>query len=76
MGKLKTRLKSHWWAYLDDEGVIKVRKYISDWEIQKCEQMPFCKGIFDPFEADNKIHAQHKIIKFLEEQAFYEKKVN
>lgn len=40
-----------WWGYLDDRGVIHVTRYTTDRAIQNCEQMPFCKGIFDPFTA-------------------------
>ena len=57
-----------WWAYLDDTGVVRVKKYTTDKAIQNCEQMPFCKGIFDPFVADNYRHAQLKIAEFLKEQ--------
>ena len=65
-----------WWAYLDDQGKITVKPYTSDWEIQKVEQLPFCKGIFDPFEATNKHYARLKIAKFLDEQQYYEKKAH
>lgn len=59
-----------WWAYLDDQGVIRVKKYVSDRAIQNCEQLPFCKGIFEPFPAVNYLDAQDKIKQFLDlEQA-------
>lgn len=63
-----------WWAYLDDTGVVRIRKYISDWEIDKCEQMPFCKGIFGPFTAVNYQDARFKIARFLKNAEYYEKK--
>jgi hypothetical protein len=63
-----------WWAYLDDCGKIHIKKYTGDRIIQNTEQLPFCKGIFDPFTAINKIDAQRKIAKFLSEQQYYEKK--
>lgn len=46
-----------WWGYLDTDGIITVKKYTTDWDIQKVEQLPFCKGIFSPFPAADKAHA-------------------
>ena len=63
-----------WWGYLDDTGVIRIKKYTTDKAIQNCEQMPFCKGIFNPFEARDYLHAQQLVIEFLNEQQNYEKK--
>ena len=63
-----------WWAYLDDTGKIHIKRYTNDRAIQNCEQMPFCRGIFNPFEAVDFAHAQKKIMIFLDEQSFYEKK--
>lgn len=71
MGIIK---KGWWWAYLDDRGVIHVKRYQSDKQIQNCEQLPFCKGIFDVFEAWDYTDAKNKIAKFLTEQQMYEKK--
>ena len=65
----------YWWAYLDDSGVIHVKPYTGDRIIQNTEQLPFCRGIFDPFLADNKAHAQKKIAIYLSEQQYYEKKM-
>lgn len=65
-----------WWGYLDDNDKITVKKYVGDWDIQKVEQLPFCKGIFEPFEANNKIHAHLIIMKFVNEEYNYHKKVN
>lgn len=67
-------LMSLWWAYIDDSGVIRIKKYTTDKAIQNCEQLPFCKGIFDPFTALNYDDAKQKIMRFLSEQEFYEKK--
>ena len=50
-----------WWAYLSDEGVVRVLPYTGDKIIQNTEQLPFCKGIWDPFVADSKHEAQMKI---------------
>lgn len=57
-----------YWAYLDTDGVIRVKKYVSDWDILKVEQLPFCKGIFEVFKADSKQHAKMIIAKWLDEQ--------
>ena len=69
-----TIYRSRWWAYLDDTGVIRIKKYTTDKAIQNCEQMPFCKGIFDPFEAWGYEDAKRKIAKFLDEQQYHEKR--
>jgi hypothetical protein len=61
------------WAYLDDQGKIHVKKYVSDWDIQKVEQLPFCVGIFDPFFAINKTDAQIKIMEFLDNEQYHAK---
>jgi hypothetical protein len=65
-----------WWGYLDDRGVVHIKRYTNDKAIQNCEQMPFTKGIFDPFEAVDYAHARAKIAKFLDEQQFHEKKLS
>lgn len=39
------------WGYVDDSGVIHVKRYVSDRVIENYEKLPFCKGIFGPFEA-------------------------
>jgi len=57
-----------WWAYLDDGGVIRVLPYTGDKIIQNTEQLPFCKGIFDPFKAKTKHEAQMMIANWLTEQ--------
>jgi hypothetical protein len=67
--------KQRWWAYLDDRGVIHIKRYTGDRAMQNCEQMPFCKGIFNVFEAYDYQHARSVIAKFLHEQQYYEKKV-
>jgi hypothetical protein len=67
-------MMSLWWGYLDDKGVVRIKRYTTDKAIWNCEQMPFCKGIFDPFPALNYEDAQRKIKQFLFEQQFYEKK--
>ena len=46
-----------WWGYIDDEGVIEVKRYTTDRVIENYERMPFCKGIFEPFQALDKEEA-------------------
>ena len=46
------------WAYLDDRGKIYVKRYMSDRVIENYERMPYCKGIFGPFEAYDLEHAK------------------
>lgn len=59
-----------WWGYLDDQGVIYVKRYKGDWDIQKVEQLPFCRGIFNPFKAHNRHEAQMMIARWLTEQQY------
>lgn len=63
-----------WWGYIDDQGVIKILPYTDDAIIVRTEQLPFCKGIFDPFFAVDKVNAHMKVAQFLDEQSYYEKK--
>lgn len=58
-----------WWAYLDDLGVVRVLPYTDDAIIERTERLPFCRGIFDPFIANNKQDAKIKIAQFLSEEA-------
>ena len=66
--------KQLWWAYLDTDGVIRIKKYTTDRAIQNCEQMPFCAGIFDVFTASTYQDAQNKIMQFLDLEQFHAKK--
>ncbi len=66
--------KTRWWAYLDDQGKVHIKKYISDRQIQNCEQLPFCKGIFEPFEAYGYEDAHRKIAVFLSKEQEDEKR--
>lgn len=68
--------RNEFWGYLDDEGTIHIKKYYTDWDLQKCEQMPFCRGIFEPFTAIDKAHALAKCKEKLRESQYYQKKVN
>lgn len=63
-----------YWAYLDDTGLIRIKPYTTDRIIQNTEQLPFCKGIFDPFLAENMLDARRKIMQFLDQHKYYDKR--
>jgi hypothetical protein len=63
-----------YWGYLDDSGIIHVKRYTSDREIRNYESLPFCKGIFDPFESFDIQEAKHKCLQRLNEEKYFEKK--
>lgn len=67
MGLIKGLL---YWGYVDADGVITVKRYINDRAIENTERMPWCKGIFDPFEAIDFKEARHKC------HAIFEKEKN
>jgi hypothetical protein len=48
---MKGRGTQIFWAYLDEDGKVHVKKYVNDRIIRNYESMPFVKGIFDPFRA-------------------------
>jgi hypothetical protein len=50
------------WGYVDDQGKIEVKRYSSDRQIRNYEQMPFVKGIFDPFKARDILQAKMMIM--------------
>jgi len=56
------------WAYLDDEGRIHVKYYTDDRVIRNYEQMPFVKGIFDPFYAYSMAEARMKVLARYQEE--------
>jgi len=66
--------KLRWWGYLDDRGIITVKPYIHDRIIQNTEQLPFCKGIFDVFEAIDRQDAMRKCHEALRENSHHEKR--
>jgi hypothetical protein len=59
MGLIKLPL---FWAYLDDEGKITVKRYSGDRVIENTEKLPFCKGIFGPFEACDMAQARLMVL--------------
>lgn len=63
-----------WWGYLDTDGKIHVKRYTTDRAIVNCEMMPYCKGIFDPFEAATYLEAYQKCIQCYETSRYQEKK--
>lgn len=64
------------WGYLDDTGTIRVLPYTNDRIIEHTERLPFTRGIFEPFIADSKHHAQMKIAEWLTEQQIKEAQQN
>lgn len=71
MGLIKGLL---YWGYLDNDGLIHVKRYTTDREIRNYEQLPFCKGIFDPFEAYDINEAKMKCFQKLQELRYHEKR--
>lgn len=71
MSKLITSGK-WFYGYLDDLGVIRVKPYRGDKEIQNLEQLPFVRGIFEPMKAASKHEAQMMIASWLTEQQITE----
>ena len=49
------------WAYLDSDGLIHVKRYVNDRVIENYERMWFVNGIFGPFEAYDMKHAQELV---------------
>jgi hypothetical protein len=45
--------KQIFWGYIDDQGKIEVKKYFDDRTIENYERLPFVKGVFDPFYAND-----------------------
>ena len=62
------------WGYLDDRGVITVKKYVTDWDIQKVEQLPFCKGIFEPIGCVDAVDAHQKFSERLQLEEMHDKR--
>ncbi len=50
------------WGYVDDQGIVSVKYYTNDRVIEQMERMPWCRGIFDPFEAYTMDEAKQKCI--------------
>ena len=50
------------WGYVDDQGVISIKYYTNDRIIENTERLPFCRGIFDPFEAYSMEDAKQKCL--------------
>ena len=64
------------WGWLDDRGVITIKRYTTDRIIQNTEQLPFTKGIFDPFEACNLQEAYKIAHEKLREVDLHDKRSN
>ena len=65
-----------WWGFLDDKGHIHVKLYVDDKSIQRYEQLPMVKGIFDPFEAWDSNDARRKCYEKYKEIMYHEKKAH
>lgn len=65
-----------WWGWLDDRGVITIKRYTNDRIIQNTEQLPFCKGIFDVFEAASLQEAYTIAHQKLKEVEMHDKRQN
>lgn len=68
--------RERWWAYLDSDGVIHVKKYVNDGSIQNYEQLPFVKGIFDPFMAWGYEDAKAIVLQKYKEVLYHEKRMH
>lgn len=64
------------WGYLDEEGKIHIKKYVSDAQIENYEKQHFCAGIFDPFYAVDIYDARIKCQEKLRELKYFEKNMN
>jgi hypothetical protein len=60
------KIKGHlYWAFLDENEQITICRYKNDRQIELTEEMPFVKGIFNPFYALNRQDAEQKILEFI-----------
>lgn len=57
-----------YWGFLDENNQLTVCLYKDDKQIELTENMPFVKGIFDPFHCLNKADAYRKILEFIRKQ--------
>ena len=61
-------MKNLYWGYIDDTGIVHVKRYTGDRIIENTEKLPFCKGIFDPFYATNYQEAKIKVMQCYAEE--------
>lgn len=68
--------KQLFWAYIDYDEKIHIKKYRGDDTAIRCAQDSGTTiGIFDPFYAENIEEASHMILKKYREVKYYEKKI-
>lgn len=66
-----------WWAYVDYNEQIHVKRYTNDRAIRNAQDSGTTIGIFDPFYARNIEEATHAILdKWREERVFIKKEGN
>ena len=58
-----------YWAFLDEYNQITVAVYKNDRQIEITESMPWCRGIFEPFTAIDKVDAYRKCKEKLKSEA-------
>lgn len=76
MGVIK-HLKPLWWAYIDYNEKIHVKRYTTDRAIRNAEESGTTLGIFEPFAAKNIEEATHMILeKWRECRVHMKKEVN
>lgn len=67
--------KKLWWAYIDYQEKIHIKRYKSDRAIRNAEESGTTVGIFEPFEAENIEIAAHMILDKWREQRFIDKRI-
>lgn len=68
--------KTRWWGFLDELGEITVAQYKNDKQIEICEAMPFVKGIFEVFDAWDKVDALHQCKQKLQQVEYHDKGIH
>jgi hypothetical protein len=58
-----------YWGFLDEYNQITVVRYKSDKQIEITENMPFCRGIFEPCTCIDKVDAYRKFKEKLDSEA-------
>lgn len=77
MSKLILPGKQLYWAYIDYEEKIHIKKYKNDRAIRNAQDSGTTIGIFDPFYADNIEEAAHMVLdKWREERLTMKKEPN
>ena len=69
-------MKKIYFAFLDEHNQITIVRYKSQEQIEICEKMPFVRGIFDAFEAEDQFDARRKILAKWHEMQNEQKRLN